>query len=146
MLMSPLNIYVYISIYIYFPCMFVCLFLSNIRQNSCSDLDQRGVGPRNILLSGKLKQCLNTTLNCLLRLIFCMQTQNYVYYMHFLVFNESDQSARARALFVKKCDFFDSKSMLTSLIALEHFSWHSLNKYALKKFTLTGLNVRARAQ
>ena len=51
-----------------------------------------------------------------------MLTQNYVYYMHFLVLKESKQNARARALFVKKCDFFDSKSMLTSLIALEHFS------------------------
>ena len=50
-----------------------------------------------------------------------MQTQNYVYYMHFLVLKESEQKC-ARALFVKKCDFFDSKSMLTSLIALEHFS------------------------
>ena len=50
-----------------------------------------------------------------------MQTQNYVYYMHFLVLKESEPKC-ARALFVKKCDFFDSKSMLTSLIALEHFS------------------------
>ena len=50
-----------------------------------------------------------------------MLTQNYVYYMHFLVLNGSEQKC-ARALFVKKCDFFDSKSMLTSLIALEHFS------------------------
>ena len=72
-----------------------------------------------------------------------MQTQNYVYYMHFLVLKESEQK-RARALFVKKCDFFDSKSMLTSLIALELFSGQSWNKYALKKFTSKGLNVRAR--
>ena len=43
-----------------------------------------------------------------------MQTQNYVYYMHFLVLKESEQKC-ARA-------FCDSKSMLTSLIALEHFS------------------------
>ena len=43
-----------------------------------------------------------------------MQTQNYVYYMHFLVLKKSEQKC-ARAL-------FDSKSMLTSLIALEHFS------------------------
>ena len=50
-----------------------------------------------------------------------MQTQNYVYYMHFLVLKESQQKC-ACALFVKKCDFFDSKSMLTSLIAIEHFS------------------------
>ena len=28
---------------------------------------------------------------------------------------------KVRALFVKKCDFFDSKSMLTSLIALANF-------------------------
>ena len=53
-----------------------------------------------------------------------MQTQNYVYYMHFLVLKESEQKC-AHALFVKKCDFFDIKSMLTSSIALEHFSWHS---------------------
>ena len=50
-----------------------------------------------------------------------MQTQNYVYYMHFLVWKESEQKC-ARALFEKKYDFFDSKSMLTSLIALENFS------------------------
>ena len=43
---------------------------------------------------------------------------------------------RACALFVKKCDFFDSKSMLTSLMALENFSWHSWNKYGLKKSNL----------
>ena len=49
-----------------------------------------------------------------------MQTQNYVYFMQFLVLKESGQKC-ARALFVKKCDFFDSKSMLTSLIAHEHF-------------------------
>ena len=53
-----------------------------------------------------------------------MQTQNYVYYVHFLVLKESEKKC-ARALFVEKCDFFDSKSMLTSSIALEHFSWHS---------------------
>ena len=41
-----------------------------------------------------------------------MLTQNYVYYVHFLVLKESEQ----------KYDFFDSKSMLTSLIALENFS------------------------
>ena len=41
-----------------------------------------------------------------------MQTQNYVYYMHFLVLRESEQKCE-RALFVKKCNFFDSKSMLT---------------------------------
>ena len=46
-----------------------------------------------------------------------MQTQNYVYYMHLLVLKESEQKC-ARAF----CDFFDSKSMLTSLIALENFS------------------------
>ena len=50
-----------------------------------------------------------------------MRSQNYVYYMHFLVLKESEQKC-ARALFLKKCEFFDSKSMLTSLIALEHFS------------------------
>ena len=49
-----------------------------------------------------------------------MQTENYVYYMHFLGLKESEQKC-ARALFVKKCDFFDSKSMLTLLIALEIF-------------------------
>ena len=32
-----------------------------------------------------------------------MQTQNYVYYMHFLVLKESEQKC-ARALFVKKCE------------------------------------------
>ena len=52
-----------------------------------------------------------------------MQTQNYVYYMHFLVLKESEQKC-ARA-FYEKCGFFDSTSMLTTLIALEHFSWHS---------------------
>ena len=41
--------------------------------------------------------------------------------MQFLVLNGSEQKC-ARALFVKKYDFFDSKSMLTSLIALENFS------------------------
>ena len=50
-----------------------------------------------------------------------MQTQNYVYYMHFLVLKESEHKS-ARPLFVKKCDFFDSKSMLTSLITLKIFS------------------------
>ena len=78
-------------------------------------------------------------------LIFSMQTQIYVYYMHFLVFKESDQKC-ARALFVKKWDFFDSKSMLTSLIALENFYWNSWNTYGLKRFNTKGLNVRARAQ
>ena len=53
--------------------------------------------------------------------------------------------ARVRA-FWEKYDFFDSKSMLTSLIALENFSWHSWNKYAQKKFNPKGLIVRARAQ
>ena len=46
-----------------------------------------------------------------------MQTQNCVYFMHFLVLKKSEQKC-ARALFVKKCD---SKSMLTSIIALEIF-------------------------
>ena len=32
-----------------------------------------------------------------------MQTQNYVYYMHFLILKESEQKC-ARALFVKKFD------------------------------------------
>ena len=51
-----------------------------------------------------------------------MQTQNYVYYMHFLVLKISEHKcARARA-FCEKYDLFDSKSMLTSLIALENFS------------------------
>ena len=50
-----------------------------------------------------------------------MQTQNYVYYVHFLVLKESEQKC-ARALFVKKSYFFDRKSMLTSLIAHENFS------------------------
>ena len=52
----------------------------------------------------------------------------------FLALKESEQKC-ARALFVKKMRLFYSKSMLTSLIALEHFSWFSLNKYTLKKFT-----------
>ena len=33
-----------------------------------------------------------------------MQTQNYVYYMHFLVLKESEQRC-ARALFLKKLSF-----------------------------------------
>ena len=49
-----------------------------------------------------------------------MQTQNYVYYVHFLGLKESEQNC-ARALFEKKYDFFDSKSMLTSLIHLKIF-------------------------
>ena len=49
-----------------------------------------------------------------------MQTQNYEYYMHFLVLKTSEQKC-ARA-FCEKMRPFDSKSMLTSLIALEHFS------------------------
>ena len=36
--------------------------------------------------------------------------------MQFLVLKETEEKCR-NALFVKKCDFFDSKSMLTSLIA-----------------------------
>ena len=64
--------------------------------------------------------------------------------MHFLVLNRSEQKC-ARA-FSKKYDFFDSKSILTLLIALEHVSWHSWNKDALKKFNSKALNVRARAQ
>ena len=40
--------------------------------------------------------------------------------MHFLVLNRSEQKC-ARA-FSKKYDFFDSKSILTLLIALEHVS------------------------
>ena len=50
-----------------------------------------------------------------------MRAENYVYYMYFLVLNGSEQKC-ARALFVKKYDFFDSKSILTSLFALEHLS------------------------
>ena len=53
-------------------------------------------------------------------------------------------SARTRFLW-KNATFFDSKSMFTSLIALD-FSWYSWNKYALKKFTSKGLNVHARTQ
>ena len=52
-----------------------------------------------------------------------MQTQNYVYYVHFLVLKESEQKC-VRA-FCEKMLLFYSKLMLTSLIALEHFSWHS---------------------
>ena len=68
-----------------------------------------------------------------------MQTQNYVY--NIFGFEEIWLKVRARA-FWEKMRLFDSKS----LIALEHFSWHSWNKYELKKFTSKGLNVRARAQ
>ena len=50
-----------------------------------------------------------------------MQTQNYVYYMHFLVLKESEPKC-ARTFYAKKIRLFDSKSMLTSLIAIEHFS------------------------
>jgi len=57
----------------------------------------------------------------------CMQTQNYVYYMH--GFEGIWAKVLVHSFFVKK---FDSKSMLNSLIALEHFSWPSWNKYALK--------------
>ena len=64
--------------------------------------------------------------------------------MHFLVLNGSEQ--KCARLFVKKYDFFDSKSILTSLIALEHLPWYSWKKYALKKFTFKALNVRARVQ
>ena len=48
-----------------------------------------------------------------------MQTQNYVYYMHFLVLKESEEKC-ARALFVKNATFLTVN--LTSLIALEHYS------------------------
>ena len=48
------------------------------------------------------------------------QTQNYVYYIHFLVLKESEQKCAHARAFSEKCDFLDSKSMLTSLIALEN--------------------------
>ena len=69
-----------------------------------TQLKNKGGGHKNVLLSGKFKQCLNITLNCRRRLIFCMQTQNYVYYMHFLVLKEFEQKC-APALFVKKATF-----------------------------------------
>ena len=51
-----------------------------------------------------------------------MQTQNYVILHAFFGFEGICAKVRARALFEEKYDFFDSKSMLTSLIALENFS------------------------
>ena len=51
--------------------------------------------------------------------------------MHFSVLNGSEQKY-ARARFVKNTTIFDGKSILTSLIAIEHLSWHSWNKYAVK--------------
>ena len=65
--------------------------------------------------------------------------------MHFLVLNGSEQKCARTRAFCEKYDFFDSKSILTSLIALEHLSWYSRKKYALKKFTPKALNVCARA-
>ena len=63
--------------------------------------------------------------------------------MHFLVLNGSEQ--KCARLFVKKYDFFDSKSILTSLIALEHLSWYSW-KNMRSKIHLQSLKCpRARA-
>ena len=73
-----------------------------------------------------------------------MQTQIYIYYMHFLVLKESEQKC-ARALFVKKCHFFDSKSMLTSIIALGTFFLTHLKQICAKKIHLQRLKYpRAR--
>ena len=64
--------------------------------------------------------------------------------MHFSVLNGSEQKyARARFLW-KNTTIFYGKSILTSFIAIEHFSWHSWNKYAVKKMTSKALHVRAR--
>ena len=60
-------------------------------QEECNNLCQKLL--QNVLLSGKFKQWLNITQHCRRRLIFCMQTQNYVYYMHFLVLKESEQKS-----------------------------------------------------
>jgi len=65
--------------------------------------------------------------------------------MHFLVLKESEQKC-ARALFVKKCHFFDSKSMLTSIIALGTFFLTHLKQICAKKIHLQRLKYpRARA-
>ena len=52
---------------------------------------------------------------------------------------------KVRALFVKKCDFFDSKSMLTSLIGLGTFFLTLLKQICAEKIYLQRLKCpRAR--
>ena len=55
--------------------------------------------------------------------------KNYVYYMHFLVLNGSQQKC-VRGNVKKRLFYF--KSFLTSLIALEQLSWYSWKRCALK--------------
>jgi len=64
--------------------------------------------------------------------------------MHFLVLKASEEKC-ARA-FCEKNDLFYSKSIITSLIALEHLSWHSWNMYTLKNVNTKAWNFRARVQ
>ena len=67
---------------------------------------------------------------------------NYVFYMQFLVLNGSEQKCAARALFVKK---YDSKSILTSLVAQEHLSWQALETYVRSKYSPPKPEMFARA-
>ena len=51
-----------------------------------------------------------------------LRANSELYFLLHAFFGFEGIRAKVRALFVKKCNFFYSKLMLTSLIALEHFS------------------------